>query len=221
MTVEERAAEECVDSLLVTYDDPLILDLRMDADTSKTLTDRPCPQLNGKSFKTVFCNGLREVRDSIGAEQPELLFLTGGVSRMEEIRSWCQEVFPDSVIYTDREPEFSVARGLAWCGRIDDELMRFRADVDDLIASNTVEVLVSGRLNDLYRTALNYLLDPLLEQAVKPVLLDWKNGKIPRLSDMESALQERIKVYLYSEEARQSLHQKGTSEFLRVFCQNA
>ena len=185
MTAEERAKQECAESLLITYDDPLIA-------------------------------GLREVRDSIGSEQPELLFLTGGVSRMEEIRGWCQEVFPDSVIYTDREPEFSVARGLAWCGRIDDELARFRADVDELISSNTVEVLVSGRLNDLYRTALDYLLDPLLEQAVKPVLLDWKNGRIQRLSDMESALQERIKVYLYSEEARQSLHQPVTDWLISV-----
>ncbi|MBP5239545.1 MAG: Hsp70 family protein [Oscillospiraceae bacterium] len=216
MTAEERAEQECAESLLITYDDPLILDLKMDADTSKTLTDRPCPQLNGKSFRQVFCAGLREVRDSIGSEQPELLFLTGGVSRMEEIRVWCQEVFSDSVIYTDREPEFSVARGLAWCGRIDDDLAHFRADVDELISSNTVEELVSGRLNDLYRSALDYLLDPLLEQAVKPVLLDWKNGKIPRLCDMESALQEHIKVYLYSEEARQSLHQPVTDWLLSV-----
>ena len=212
----ERAEQDCSESLLITYDDPLILDLKMDAETSRALTDRPCPQLGGKSFRTVFTNGLREVRDSIGTEQPELLFLTGGVSRMEEIRGWCQEIFPESVIYTDREPEFSVARGLAWCGRIDDELSRFRADVDELISSNTVEVLVSGRLNELYRTALDYLLDPLLEHAVKPVLLDWKTGKITRLCDMESILQERIKVYLYSEEARLSLYQPVTDWLLSV-----
>ena len=157
MSAEDRAREECAESLLVTYDEPLILDLRMDEDMSRTLTDRPCPQLGGKSFRQVFCAGLREVRDSIGKEQPELLFLTGGVSRMEEIRDWCREVFPDAVIYTDREPEFSVARGLAWCGRIDDELLRFRRDVDELISSNMVETLVSGRLNDLYRTVSGQL----------------------------------------------------------------
>ncbi len=216
MSAEERAGQECAESLLISYDDPLILDLRMDADTSRTLTDRPCPQLGGRSFREVFCAGLREVRDSIGEKQPELLFLTGGVSRMEEVRAWCREIFPDSVIYTDREPEFSVARGLAWCGRIDDELLRFRADVDSFIASNAVEALVAGRLNDLYRAALDHLLDPLLEQAVKPVLLDWKNGKIPRLCDMESALQERIKVYLFSESARESLHQPVTDWLLSV-----
>lgn len=216
MPAEERKTQECSDSILITYDDPLILDLRMDEEMSRRLTDKPCPQLDGKSFRAVFCEGLREVRNSIGQEQPELLFLTGGVSRMEEIRGWCQEVFPDAVIYTDREPEFSVARGLAWCGRIDDDLAHFRADVEELISSNTVEQLVSGRLNDLYRTALDHLLDPLLEQAVKPVLVDWKNGRIARLCDMESALQERIKIYLYSEEAKQSLYQPVTDWLLRI-----
>ena len=98
----EEREEECRDSLLITYDEPVILDLVMNSAVSHRITEEPCPQLNGKSFRSVFTAGLREVRDSIGEEPPELLFLTGGVSRMEEIRSWCQEVFPRAVIYTDR-----------------------------------------------------------------------------------------------------------------------
>lgn len=189
----------------------------MNRKMSRRLTEAPCAQLQGRSFREVFTAGLREVRDSIGEEPPELLFLTGGVSRMEEIRSWCQEVFPQAVIYTDREPEFSVARGLAWCGKIDDELVRFRADVDQLISSSTVESIVSGRLDDLYRAVLDHLLDPLLEKAVKPVLLDWRNGKITRLSDMETALQERIKIYLYSEDAKACLYKPVTDWLLADF----
>ena len=208
--------EECRDSLLITYDEPVILDLVMNSAVSHRITEEPCPQLNGKSFRSVFTAGLREVRDSIGEEPPELLFLTGGVSRMEEIRSWCQEVFPGAVIYTDREPEFSVARGLAWCGKIDDELVRFRADVEQLISSSTVEAIVSGRLDDLYRAVLDHLLDPLLEKAVKPVLLDWRNGTITRLSDMEAALQERIKIYLYSEDAKSCLYKPVTNWLFRI-----
>ena len=208
--------EECRDSLLITYDEPVILDLVMNSAVSHRITEEPCPQLNGKSFRSVFTAGLREVRGSIGEEPPELLFLTGGVSRMEEIRSWCQEVFPRAVIYTDREPEFSVARGLAWCGKIDDELVRFRADVEQLISSSTVEAIVSGRLDDLYRAVLDHLLDPLLEKAVKPVLLDWRNGTITRLSDMEAALQERIKIYLYSEDAKACLYKPVTDWLLRI-----
>ena len=216
LPAEEQAGDGCRESLLITWDEPLILDLVMDPGMSKRLTDRPCPQLNGKSFRSVFCAGLREVRDSIGAEPPELLFLTGGVSRMAEIRTWCQEVFPDAIIYTDREPEFSVARGLAWCGRIDDELSRFREDVDALISSNMVEILVSGRLGSLYRSVLDSLLDPLLDRAVKPVLLDWRSGKIARLSDMEAALQERIKIYLYSEDAKSALYRPVTDWLMQV-----
>ena len=212
----EEREEECRDSLLITYDEPVILDLVMNSAVSHRITEEPCPQLNGKSFRSVFTAGLREVRDSIGEEPPELLFLTGGVSRMEEIRSWCQEVFPQAVIYTDREPEFSVARGLAWCGKIDDELIRFRADVEQLISSSTVEAIVSGRLDDLYRAVLDHLLDPLLEKAVKPVLLDWRNGKITRLSDMEAALQERIKIYLYSEDAKACLYRPVTDWLLQI-----
>ena len=212
----EEREEECRDSLLITYDEPVILDLVMNSAVSHRITEEPCPQLNGKSFRSVFTAGLREVRDSIGEEPPELLFLTGGVSRMEEIRSWCQEVFPRAVIYTDREPEFSVARGLAWCGKIDDELVRFRADVEQLISSSTVEAIVSGRLDDLYRAVLDHLLDPLLEKAVKPVLLDWRNGTITRLSDMEAALQERVKIYLYSEDAKSCLYKPVTDWLFRI-----
>ena len=193
---------ECRDARLISYDEPLLLDLYMDAAMAKRLTDRPCRQLGGRSFREVFCAGLREVRSNIGEAQPELLFLTGGVSRMAEIRDWCREVFPAAVVYSDREPEFSVARGLAWCGHIDDELRRFRAEVDRLIDSELVEKTVSDALPALYEGTMDNLLDPILRRAVKPVLIDWRDGRIETLAGMEKALQEKIKVYLYSEEAK-------------------
>lgn len=210
----EREDGECSESLLLTYDEPVILDLVMNREMSERLTDQSCPQLDGRSFRQVFCAGLREVRESIG--EPELLFLTGGVSRMAEIADWCREVFPGTVIYTDAEPEYSVARGLAWCGRIDDDLKRFRTEVDALIESNAVEEIITARLNDLYRSVLDRLLDPLMEQAVKPVLLRWKDGDIRRLSDMESVLQDRIKVFLYSESAKELLIEPITAWLLGV-----
>ena len=199
---EAREKEEFSESLFIRYDEPLLFDLVMDPKTAAYLTDGACPQLGGRSFREVFCAGLRAVRESIGDEQPELLFLTGGVSRMDAVAAWCREVFPEAVLYTDREPEFSVARGLAWCGRIDDELTRFRAEVASLIGSDTVEQIVSARLDALYHSALDALLDPLLERTVKPVLLDWRDGRIDKLSEAAEILREKIRVYLYSEEAK-------------------
>jgi hypothetical protein len=214
LPAQEREEGECSEALLLTYDEPVILDLVMNREMARRLTEKGCPQLDGRSFREVFCTGLRVVRESIG--EPELLFLTGGVSRMAEIADWCRELFPKTVIYTDAEPEFSVARGLAWCGRIDDDLKRFRAEVDALIDSSIVEGIITKRLNGLYRSVLDRLLDPLMEQAVKPVLLRWKDGDIRRLSDMESVLQERIKVFLYSESAKELLIEPITSWLLGV-----
>ena len=63
---------------------------------------------------------------------------------------------------------------------------------------------------------MEHLLDPLLDQAVRPVLLDWRNGRIIRLSDMESALQERIKLYLYSESAKTILYKPVADWLMRI-----
>ena len=211
---DERQEDDCADSLLIRYDEPLILDLFLNEAMAKRLTEKPCAQLGGRSFRDVFCEGLREVRRSIGEEPPELLFLTGGVSRMEEIGSWCRTVFPEAVIYLDREPEFSVARGLAWCGRIDDELQRFRAEVAAYVGSDAVENSVSAHLGALYEGAMDHLLDPLLDHAVAPVLLEWRDGELERLSDIGPVLQERIKTYLHSEEAKACLY-RPVSDWVR------
>ena len=213
---DSRGADGFTESLLIRYDEPLMLDLVMNEKMAKVLTDKPCASLGGRSFREVFCQSLRDVRGSIGSDLPEILFLTGGVSKMDAVRSWCAEVFPEAVIYNDREPEFSVARGLAWCGRVDEELTRFRAEVDELIRSEKIESIVTGHLTKLYRSALDQLLDPLMEQAVKPVLIEWRDGKIRTLSDLAPALQERVRVFLYSEQARSHLYRSVEDWLTRV-----
>ncbi|MBR3294597.1 MAG: Hsp70 family protein [Oscillospiraceae bacterium] len=211
--------DECGDALLISYDEPLIFDLHIDASLAHALTERACPALGGRSFREVFRDGLKQVRESIGDTPPELLFLTGGVSRMEEVRLWCREIFPEAVVYTDLEPEFSVARGLAWCGRIDDELSRFRAEVDELIHSDAIETIVSQHLSALYQSVLDRLLDPLLDKAVRPVLIDWRDGRLNSLEQVEGVLRERIKVYLHSDEARELLYRPVSEWMTRISAQ--
>jgi hypothetical protein len=100
----------------------LRLQLRMDAETAEKLLDSPAQQLGGRSFHEVFADSLRQIRDRLEQQEslPELLFLTGGVSKMPALRAWCRETFPDAVVITGAEPEFSVSRGLAYSGRIDE-----------------------------------------------------------------------------------------------------
>lgn len=195
----------CAESVLVRYDRPLHLRLRMDAETADHLVNKGAERLGGKSFKEVFMAALRDVRDHISGEQPELLFLTGGVSKLPWIREWCMDVFAESVVICGSEPEFSVARGLAWSGRIDEELREFRADLEQLKASRTIERIVGRHIDSLYRSAVEALVPPLLEQAVMPVFLKWRSGEISRLIDTDAELETSITAWLHSDEAREIL----------------
>ncbi|MBQ8995654.1 MAG: hypothetical protein IJ091_07545, partial [Oscillospiraceae bacterium] len=132
------------------------------------------------------------MRENIRDKQPELIFLTGGVSKLPAIRNWCADVFPEAVVIRGSEPEFSVANGLALCGRIDEEIRAFKKDVADLIASPAVERIVQARLTDLYRITSETLVEPILENAALPVFDQWRGGQIRRLCDVDEVLQKEI-----------------------------
>lgn len=193
---------ECSKTILLRYDSaPVRLKIRIDADIAEKLQSGPARALDGSSFRTVFRNSLTEVSRSIEGPQPDLLFLTGGVSRLPAIRDWCREIFPDAVVIAGSEPEFSVARGLSWCGKIDEDIRAFKADVAALIASPVVEQIVEEHLPELYRLAAQTLVAPILESAALPVFDRWRSGQIRRLCDVDTALQEEITAYLHTEEA--------------------
>ena len=124
--------------------------LRADAEIADQMLLRGTRQLGGKSFRDVFCASLREVKSKIQGNLPELLFLTGGVSRLHDVKDWCADIFPEAVVISGSEPEFSVSRGLAWAGRIDSELREFRKEVEILTESSVVEKIVGNHIEDLY-----------------------------------------------------------------------
>ncbi|MBR1561495.1 MAG: hypothetical protein IJ646_14775 [Clostridia bacterium] len=179
------------------------LTLRLDEKIADRVLNRGAKQLDGRSFSQAFIESLKAVRQKIGGERlPELLFLTGGVSKLKVVRQWCQSVFPEAVVITGAEPEFSVARGLAHSGRIDAEMRAFRREVDDLIDSSTVERIVEGRVDDLYRRVVDALVEPLLRQVAVPVFERWRSGDIRRLSDIDGAMQKEIEAWLHSDDAQ-------------------
>ena len=196
---------ECRETVLIRYRRPVRLTLRMDAVMADRLLNGPSARLGGKSFRQVFEKSLRDVRDSLTGEMPQLLFLTGGVSALPDIRKWCRAAFPEAVVITGAEPEFSVARGLAFCGRIDDELRDFREEINELLSSKTVDTIVENHIAELYRDAVDTMVKPILENAAAPVFELWRNGSIAALSDTDEALQAEITAYLKSQEARELL----------------
>ncbi|MBQ6368277.1 MAG: Hsp70 family protein [Erysipelotrichaceae bacterium] len=194
----------CKDSVLIRQSFPATrLVIEMSAEIAHHLEEGASPKLEGASFKEVFLNSLRNVRQTISGQTPELLFLTGGVSKMPGIRQWCAEVFPEAVIITGAEPEFSVSRGLAWSGSIDEELREFRADLEELKRSTAVEDIVKEHIKDLYKDIVETLTRPIIRNAAVPVFERWRNGEINKLTDTNEELEKEIAKYLRSEEARE------------------
>ena len=201
------------------------LQLKLDPDLANRLLEGPSPQLGGKSFREVFEESLREVRRSLleeGEEEdgrqpavqetsakhgrmPELLFLTGGVSKMPELRDWCRKIFPEAIVITGAEPEFSVSRGLSYSGRIDEEIRAFRQEVRDLVDSSTVERIVEEHVEDLFHRTVDTLVEPILRNAAIPVFERWRNGSIRRLADIDKEMEREIDAWLHSPDAAELL----------------
>ena len=193
---------ECRQSVIISYEKPVRLPLFMNEKTAERILYGGIPQLGGKSFKEVFVDSLHGVRAKIQGELPELVFLTGGVSRLPAVRDWCREAFPESVVITGVEPEFSVSRGLAWSGRIDEELRQFRAEIRELVRSSTVEKIVEQHIGELYHSTVDTLVQPILENAAMPVFDRWRDGEIERLSDINKEMEKEIERYLHTEEVQ-------------------
>ncbi len=193
---------ECAESVMIHCHGNHLITIKIDQKTAHSLTEEPMERLSGRSFHEVFADSLRAVHAKITGEEPELIFLTGGVSRMEEVRTWCETEFPGAVVIVGSSPEFSVARGLAWSGKIDQELAEFRKETDALKDSDAVEKIVRNHISELYRSMVNTLVEPILKNAAVPVFDRWRNGEISRLSDTEEEMRRETENYLHTDEAR-------------------
>ena len=200
---EYWAQNECQQSVFLHQGlFPVKLVLKIDKEIADCLLNKKIERLDHRSFKEVFLESLIQARDAISAKQPELIFLTGGVSKMPIIATWCREIFPDAVVITSTQPEFSVASGLAWCGKIDDELMQFKEEVSRLVDSSCVEQIVEKHLSQLYQGAVETMVEPILEKVALPICEQWRNGSIEKLSDIDFQMQKEIDAYLHTDEAR-------------------
>ena len=208
--------QECTQSISIHQGlIPTRLVLKIDQEIADLLLNQKVERLGDKSFKEVFIESLIQAKEAITDRQPELIFLTGGVSKMPVIRSWCREVFPDSVVITSAEPEFSVASGLAWCGKVDDELVSFKEEISRLVDSSTVEQIVEKHLSELYHDAVETMVEPILEHVALPISERWRSGEIEKLADIDPIMQKEIDAWLHTDEAR-GLLMKPVAKWLKT-----
>ena len=202
---EYWSTHECKESIVLHYDRPVKLTLRIDSKIADKLVNKKISKLGNRSFREVFIASLKDVRDNITGSQPELIFLTGGVSKLPAVRDWCTGVFPDAVVISATDPEFSVAKGLAYCGRIDEDIKEFKEDLAQLIKSSTIAEIGQKHLQDLYRDAVDALVEPILTNVAMPIFDRWRSGEIRRLADTDGILQTEVEAFLKEDSTRELL----------------
>lgn len=191
LSEEKGRAGALTAPLTICYDDTLMLELRLDEAIVDELVNEPALALGGRSFMTCLHDALRAAQQASRDCPPEVVILTGGASRMAFFRAACQQAFPKSVMVVCPEPECSIARGLAYAGRVDERLARFRSEVASIARGERLGALVDERVHELYAPMASALFETARESAIKSVRL-WRRGGVRTIDELDTLMQKEI-----------------------------
>jgi len=182
----------CEKTVNIYYDGMQSLKISITPELIWRIINEPLQELGGRSFCACLQDALNHSATVTQANPPRLVILTGGASRMAFFREQCRNTFPDAVIVCCPEPEHSISRGLSYSGRVDRNLKAFREAVHAFVKSGEIEKLVKTDLADLIPQVSEVLTDLLMEKAMLYVLVQWYNGSIRKLSELDQRLKDRI-----------------------------
>ncbi len=189
--LSEEKDIELTTPLTVCYDEICTLELRLNAQIIDKLIHLPALALGGRSFVTCLQDALRAAQQASKDCPPEVVILTGGASRMAFFRSACQEAFPQSVMVMCPEPECSIARGLAYAGRVDERLTVFRREVASIARGERLSALVGERVHELYAPMAEALFETARESVIKSVRL-WRRGGVRTIDALDARMHQDI-----------------------------
>ena len=184
----------------------VLFDIRIDRADADAVLDAKLDALHGYSWRGAFDYALRETVDALGGRDPDTVLLTGGASRLPLVLPATQAAFPDARVIRGAEPEFAIARGLAWLGRFEFLHESFRSEVKTLMTpGGKVAELAEASAQDLGDTLAPALVDGLAEHCVMPAFKRWRSGEIRSLGEVEDALGIATANWLRSDEAQATL----------------
>lgn len=189
----------------VFYDGVQKLLLELDAQEAATLVDAPLDALGGTSFAQALRDALTHARHITRENPPKVVLLTGGASRMGMFQEQCREIFADAVVVSCPEPEFSIAKGLAYAGWIDENMREFRQAIAREITDEMVSGIARDALPQLTPGVVDALVELALQAAALPAVFQWKRGEIDTLEDLTRQMQRRMEEVLASSLAQEVL----------------
>ena len=187
-------------------DDGVLFEIRMDKADAKAILGTPLDALNGFTWPDAFNFAIKESIEMLGGREPKTVLLTGGASRLPLIRPACEKAFPGAKVILGAEPEFAIARGLAWLGRFEHLHASFKTAVSELMAINgDVHKKAEAASLDLGERLGPKLIDALSHEVVIPVFREWRAGRIASLNDIDVELENQVRDWLVSDQAKNAL----------------
>jgi hypothetical protein len=178
----------------------ILFEIRMDKEDAKAVLEAPIKELNGFSWPDTFSYALKEAMQRVEGRDVQTVLLTGGASRLPLVLPACEKKFPNANVVRGAEPEFAIARGLAWYGRFEYLQASFLTAVGELVREggpvHEEAAQASAKLGAILAPVL---VDALIENCVLPAFADWRSGKVEKLSDVEKSLDERVSSWLGSD----------------------
>ena len=183
-------------------DGGVLFEIRIDKKDAESILNTPLGALNNYSWQTAFDYALRETIDNLGGRDPDTVLLTGGASRLPLVLPATQKVFPKAKVVRGAEPEFAIARGLAWLGRFEFLHASFQNSVAHMLSGDGAIYSKARHASAaLGNKMAPVLVDAMTANCIVPVFQDWRSGKIKSLEEVEGELSGRVKTWLQSESA--------------------
>ena len=187
-------------------DGGVLFEMRMDETDAKVVLGTPLPSLNDFTWPDAFSFALRETIEALGGRDPETVLLTGGASRLPLVLPACEKAFPKARVVRGAEPEYAIARGLAWLGRFEHLHASFKKEVGELMAeTGPVYQKASTASRALGEQLAPELVDALTEACIIPAFREWRRGNVETLDEIEAVLAAKVKVWLGSKDAQDTL----------------
>ncbi|NLI22435.1 MAG: hypothetical protein GX418_12935 [Clostridiales bacterium] len=177
----------------------------------EALYERPQKALSGQTFVGRLREVLARVQKLTADCKPDCILFTGVGSRLRALHREYREAFPDAQLLLSAEPEFTVAKGLAYSGRAD---AASRACADALRAyaqSGEAAAFLQAETATLYRALSDQLIPLIVRRDVQPCFARWREGRIETLSGLEREIRARLPITLNSPEVKALIRQVTTA----------
>ncbi|MBR5301409.1 MAG: Hsp70 family protein [Clostridia bacterium] len=204
LSEEKWQTQPICKQVVVCYDETLMLDLCLDGAAIDEIIHAPCAALGGRSFMACLQDALAAAVRLSSSCVPQVIILTGGASRMAFFREACKSAFSSSLTVLCPEPECSIARGLAYAGRVDENLKIFRQEVASIARGDRLLSAVNARVHALYQPIAAALFVLARESALDAVKL-WRRGGVNTIKELDAVLEARIAEAFSGEEAAQRI----------------